>query len=89
MDMFPQTTKQQKRLWIYSLARKNNNLQTMIIHSRKDMKCPFFMGEELFNAIPHENKRFEIYDESEHLFAYWDESERYIESVISFIEEFK
>ena len=24
MDMFPQTTKQQKRLWIYSLARKNN-----------------------------------------------------------------
>ena len=24
MDMFPQTTKQRKRLWIYSLARKNS-----------------------------------------------------------------
>jgi len=68
---------------------KNNNLPTMIVHSRKDMKCPFYMGEELYKAIPHENKRFEIYDESEHLFAYWDESERYINSVISFIDDYE
>lgn len=68
---------------------KNNQIPTMIIHSKKDMKCPFYMGEELYQSIRHGNKKFEIYEESEHLFAYWDESERYIESVISFIEEFK
>ena len=44
MDMFPQTTKQQKRLWIYSLARKNNkdiqpivscHVETVVLLSRE------------------------------------------------------
>ena len=46
-----------------------------------------YMGEELYRSIRHGNKKFEIYEESEHLFAYWDESERYMKSVISFIVE--
>ena len=44
MDMFPQTTKQRKRLWIYSLARKNNkdiqpivssHVETVVLLSRE------------------------------------------------------
>ena len=44
MDMFPQTTKQRKRLWIYSLARKNSkdiqpivssHVETVVLLSRE------------------------------------------------------
>ena len=44
MDMFPQTTKQRKRLWIYSLARKNSkdiqpivssHVETVVLLSHK------------------------------------------------------
>ena len=47
MDMFPQTTKQRKRLWIYSLARKNSkdiqpivssHVETVVLLSKLNAK---------------------------------------------------
>lgn len=60
----------------------------LIMHSRQDNKCPYYMGEKLFNSIPHSNKEFIIFDDSKHLFPFWDEKERYIESVFSFIDKY-
>ena len=65
---------------------ESNQIPTMIIHSKADMKCPFYMGQNLYESIGHWEKKFEIYDESEHLFAYWDETERYMDSIVSFME---
>ena len=39
MDMFPQTTKQRKRLWIYSLARKNSKDIQPIVSSHVETVC--------------------------------------------------
>lgn len=65
-----------------------NNTPTLIMHSRQDKKCPYYMGEELYNNIPHSNKEFITFNKSEHLFSFWDEKERYVQSVFSFIDEF-
>lgn len=64
---------------------EKNQIPTLIIHSREDKKCPFYMGQALYDNIGHAQKKFEVYDNSEHLFAYWDEPERYMESVLSFV----
>jgi predicted alpha/beta-fold hydrolase len=37
---------------------KMNKIPTLILHSKADQKCPFYMGEELFEAIPHDKKKF-------------------------------
>ncbi|MDF2589239.1 MAG: hypothetical protein K0S41_3080 [Anaerocolumna sp.] len=67
---------------------QHNEIPTLIMHSKKDNKCPYYMGEELFNTIPHSKKEFITFRNSEHLFAFWDEKERYVDSVFSFIDKY-
>ena len=45
MDMFPQTTKQRKRLWIYSLARKNSKDIQPIVSSHVETVVLLSKGE--------------------------------------------
>lgn len=71
-----------------SKQMRSNNIPTLIMHSKQDSKCPFYMGEELYNSISHSDKRFIVFNSSEHLFSFWDETERYQRSVFSFIKEF-
>lgn len=65
-----------------------NSIPTLVMHSRRDNKCPYYMGEKIYAGIPHSNKRFIIFDNSEHLFAFWDEQKRYMDEVFLFINEF-
>ncbi|MGL4738209.1 MAG: alpha/beta hydrolase [Cellulosilyticaceae bacterium] len=58
----------------------------LMIHSRNDQKCLYYMGEKLFEAIPNPTKRLVTFENADHLFCFWDEQERYIEEVFSFIE---
>ena len=67
---------------------KNSNTPTLLMHSKIDQKCPFYMSENIFNAIPHNKKSFVIYENSDHLFSFWDEPERYAEETFSFLEIF-
>ena len=67
---------------------KNDSIPTLIMHSKTDKKCPYYMSENLFNAIPHDKKMLITYEDSDHLFSFWDEQERYIEEVLSFINKF-
>ena len=65
-----------------------SSIPTLIMHSKKDNKCPYYMGEELYAKIPHSNKRFITFENSEHLFSFWDENKRYMEEVFLFIDRF-
>jgi predicted alpha/beta-fold hydrolase len=67
---------------------RSNNIPTLIIHSKKDNKCPYYMGEELFNSIPHTDKEFITFNNSEHLLSFWDEKDRYVQSVFIFINKY-
>jgi fermentation-respiration switch protein FrsA (DUF1100 family) len=65
-----------------------NRIPTLIMHSRQDGKCPYYMGEELYNSILHDNKQLITFENSEHLFSFWNEKEQYVLSVFSFIDKF-
>jgi fermentation-respiration switch protein FrsA (DUF1100 family) len=65
-----------------------NSIPTLVMHSKKDNKCPYYMGKELYASIPHSNKRFITFESSDHLFSFWDEKKRYIDEVFLFIDEF-
>jgi len=67
---------------------RTNSIPTLLMHSKSDRKCPYYMSENLFGAIPHENKKLITYENSDHLFAFWDEQDRYINEMFSFIEEY-
>lgn len=66
----------------------NSNTPTLILHSKSDQKCPYFMAEEIFKAIHHDKKMFITYEDSEHLFSFWDESDRYSDELFKFINEY-
>lgn len=65
----------------------SNNIPTLVMHSKKDRKCPYYMGVQLYDRIPHSNKSFASFEDSEHLFSFWDEKERYTEEVFTFIDK--
>lgn len=65
-----------------------SSIPTLVMHSKKDNKCSYYMGEELYASIPHLNKRLITFESSEHLFSFWDEKRRYIDEVRLFIDEF-
>lgn len=67
---------------------KESNTPTILMHSKADKKCPYYMSEEIFEAIPHEKKAFITFESSDHLFSFWDEQERYSEEIFSFIKHF-
>ncbi|GMQ63590.1 alpha/beta hydrolase [Vallitalea maricola] len=69
-------------------AMKKNNIPTLIIHSKLDNKCPYYMGEELFEAIQHDNKQMITFDNSKHLCAFWDDKKKYKEAVFRFINAY-
>lgn len=64
---------------------KQSSTPTLVLHSRTDQKCPYYMSEDIFNAIPHEQKEFITFENSDHLFSFWDEQERYSEGIFLFI----
>jgi uncharacterized protein len=65
-----------------------SSIPTLVMHSKKDNKCPYYMGKELYEIIPHSKKRFITFESSKHLFSFWDEKKRYMDEVFLFIEEF-
>ncbi len=67
---------------------KNNNTPTLLLHSKDDQKCPYYMAEDIFKAIPHDQKAFITYENSDHLFSFWDEPERYSDELFSYIMNF-
>ncbi len=65
-----------------------SKIPTLILHGKADQQCPIFMGEKLFEAITHENKKLIIFENSEHICAFWDENEKYKSIINEFISSF-
>lgn len=66
-------------------SMKNNRVPTMILHSKVDKLCPYYMGEDLYNAIPHNEKRMITFQNSNHVEAFFTEADSYKEEVMDFI----
>lgn len=66
-------------------AIKSNSVPTMIMHSKVDKVCPYNMGEDLYGAIPHDEKRMITFEHADHVEAFFTEHDKYREEVINFI----
>ncbi len=64
---------------------KASNTPTLLFHSKVDKVCPYYIGEAIFKAIPHDRKTLVTFKKSNHLATFWDEPERYQEELFSFI----
>lgn len=65
---------------------RKSTVPTMVIHSKIDKVCPYADGEEIFEAIPHENKYFYTTKDVEHIMGFYEDRENYEKEVMNFIE---
>ncbi len=67
---------------------KTSTTPTLIFHSKVDKVTPFFMGQDLFDAIGHENKQLVTSESSPHAELYSHEPEMYRDAVTLFLSTY-
>lgn len=65
----------------------NSSIPTMIMHSKTDNVCPYEMGLELYDAIPHDNKTFVTLEKADHVLAYYQDTEFYVSQITKFLND--
>lgn len=59
----------------------------LVIHSRADVVTPYFMGRDLYAAVPHGKKRMYTVEDSAHADVFFDDPENYEKEVVGFINQ--
>ncbi|WP_353097176.1 alpha/beta hydrolase [Tissierella praeacuta] len=59
----------------------------LVINTKENQITPYFMGEDIYNAIPHNNKRLFTVEDSKHVEIDQDYPNEYEESIIDFIKQ--
>lgn len=67
-------------------AMKNADMPVLVINSRADTLTPYFMGEDIYESIPGDDKMIWTVDDSEHTEMWLDYNSEYIEKVSELIE---
>lgn len=67
-------------------AMKNVKTPVLIINSKQDSLTPYFMGEDLYNAIQGKNKEIWTVDDSEHFEIWLDYNLEYRDKMNSFLD---
>jgi hypothetical protein len=67
-------------------AMMKAQMPALIIHGKRDSYVPYFMGEEIFNAIPHEKKRMYA-PETEHAYSVKFDAMEYERQVKEFLSQ--
>lgn len=57
----------------------------LIFNSKIDEVTPYFMGEDIYNSIPHNNKKLVTVDDSEHANISLNHREEYENEILNFI----
>lgn len=60
----------------------------LVINSRLDEVTPYFMGEDIYNSVPHKNKRIFTVEDSGHAEIFFDYHDEYKRNIFDFIEQF-
>lgn len=60
----------------------------LVINSRVDEKTPYFMGEDIYNSVPHKNKTIFTVEDSGHTDIFFDYPDEYKSNIFDFIKEF-
>lgn len=59
----------------------------LVINSKVDKITPFFMGQDIYDAIPHDKKRIWTVEDSAHTDMWLEHNDTYRQTVEAFIEE--
>ncbi|MCF6463763.1 alpha/beta hydrolase, partial [Clostridium sp. Cult1] len=58
-----------------------------IINSRADEITPYFMGQDIYNSVKHNNKKIFTVEYSAHAEIYFDYPNEYEANVLEFIKD--
>ena len=61
-------------------------IPTLIFNSKNDDVTPYFMGEDIYNSITHNNKKLVTVTDSEHANIHLDYRDKYEKEILDFIE---
>lgn len=64
----------------------NTTVPTLIINSKSDEITPYFMGEDIYNSIKHDNKKIFTVEDSKHVDIVFDYPDEYKKEIIEFIK---
>ncbi|WP_048601973.1 alpha/beta hydrolase [Rubeoparvulum massiliense] len=65
----------------------NTKVPVIIINSKSDIITPYFMGEDIYQSIPHEQKKIFTVEDSKHAEVFFDYPAEYTEQVLQFITQ--
>ena len=60
---------------------KEASIPILVIHSKVDKVCPFYMGEDVYASITHSRKSMVILSKSKHVEGFFTEREEYIKGI--------
>lgn len=66
----------------------HTEVPVLVITSKADKTCPSYMGEAIYEAIPHMNKALWLQEDIEHIMGYYVEPVQYTKEVMTFIETY-
>ncbi|MDO5714543.1 MAG: alpha/beta hydrolase [Tissierellia bacterium] len=65
-------------------ALKNTTVPVLVIHSEDDQLAPYWMGENIYKGIPHNNKKLYSVKDSKHVEIYDDNPMEYERQFLAF-----
>lgn len=63
------------------------SVPVMVIHSKADTLTPYFMGEDIFNSVPHNRKTIFTVEDSKHADIFSDHPAEYESNIMEFIKK--
>ncbi len=70
-------------------ALKNVKIPVLIINSKMDLLTPYFMGKDIYDAIPGSNKEIWTVEDSKHYEIWLDYNQEYRDRVVSFLSKYE
>ena len=72
-----------------AVAMKDVKTPVMIINSQADNMTPYFMGKDIYDALPESDKEIWTVDDSEHCEIWLDYNQEYREKIEVFLAKYE
>lgn len=63
------------------------NIPMLIIHAKDDQVVPYTQSQQLFEKLPHRDKKLILLDSGGHVFSTYESKKRVIEEIVSWVKE--
>lgn len=67
---------------------QSTTIPTLVIHSKSDKVCPYYMGKEIYDTLPTKSKLMLTFEKEEHVQAFFTQKDKYKEEIMNFILQY-